>query len=437
MNKGIKRIIAMTLVVSALTAIEPVKYLNLMTTQAYAADYGISSLKVLKGTKTSSIGLYKDEDYEDETTFKKSLTQYYGETVESSIKIIVEENSGYETKIFKSSSSTADAYDSGDKIPISKGETVLYVRTYEDGEFDEDNVKKNKINEYKININRIDEDDEDEDYISNKIYLEDIELSDGEIDFSRKTSKYNISVKNSVSNITITATPEDDEDSVKIGGKTVTESAKYKRKIALEVGKNEVEVRVFNEYDEKERIYNLIITRAKEDSSNISNDSNNNYDSDGNDTNVNTNTNTNTNTDTNTNTNTTEQPNVLNKNKWIKDSTNKWKYYDENGKVLTSQWLYDKTYWKWYYFDETGYMKTGWLFLNNTWYYLNEGGAMKTGWHYDHNSWYYLNGDGSMRTGWLQENNKKYYLSNNGAMQVGVKTIDGKSYTFNSSGVLQ
>lgn len=417
MNKGIRRIIAMTLVVNALSAIEPVKYINLTTTNAYAADYGISSLKLIKGTKSSSIGLYKDEDYKDETSFKRSLTEYYAETVESSVKVVVEKKSGYEVKIFKSSSSTADAYDSGDKIPISKGDTVIYVRTYEDGEFDEDNVKKNKINEYKININR--EDDEDDEELSNRIYLDDIELSDGDIDFSRKTSKYKVSVDNSVSTITIIATPEDDDDTVKIGGKTVTESGKYKRKINLETGKNEIEIKVFNEDDEKERIYNLTITRKKEDS-----DDDKGYDRDDSSKN-------------DANTNNTEKPNILNKNKWVKDNTNRWKYYDENGLALTGKWHYNKTYWHWYYFDETGYMKTGWLFLNNTWYYLNEDGSMKTGWHYDHNSWYYLNNDGSMRKGWLEENNKKYYLGTNGTMQIGTKTIDGKSYTFDSSGVLK
>ena len=36
MNKKIKRIIACTLAVAAISAIEPTKYINLMTTKAYA-----------------------------------------------------------------------------------------------------------------------------------------------------------------------------------------------------------------------------------------------------------------------------------------------------------------------------------------------------------------------------------------------------------------
>ena len=47
MNIGIRRIIAMTPVVNALSSVEPAKYIDL-TTNAYVADYGISGLKLIK-----------------------------------------------------------------------------------------------------------------------------------------------------------------------------------------------------------------------------------------------------------------------------------------------------------------------------------------------------------------------------------------------------
>ncbi len=431
MNKKIRRIIALALTISAFSAIEPTKYFNLTTEVVHAATYGIDGLELTKGTRSSSIQMYTDDDYENETNFRRGTKEYYAETSDTSIKVEVEEKSGYESKIFKSSSTKADAYDSGDKIPISKGDNTIYVRIYEDDEFDEDNVKKNVINEYKININRTDSDEDEDEDISNKIYLDDIELSDGDIDFSRKTTSYKVNVKNSVSEITITAEPEDDEDTVKIGGQTVTERGKYKRKVSLNTGKNEIEIKVTDGYD-KERIYTLNITRASasdEDNDEDNNSSNTDKDNSNNNNNSNNNTTT-PGTDNSTDTTT-------NKNKWVKTQDGLWIYYDENGKQLKSQWHYDTTYWRWYYFDVNGYMKTDWLLDNGKWYCLGDDGAMKTGWVYAHNSWYYLNGDGAMRTGWLQEGDKKYYLNSNGAMQTTTKTIDGKTYNFDSSGAVK
>lgn len=451
MNKKIRRIIALALTISAFSAIEPTKYFNLTTEVVQAATYGIDGLELTKGTRSSSIQMYTDEDYENETNFRRGTKEYYAETSDTSIKAEVEEKSGYESKIFKSSSSKADAYDSGDKIPISKGENTIYVRIYEEDEFDEDDVKKNVINEYKINISRADSDEDEDEDISNKIYLDNIELSDGDIDFSRKTTSYKVKVENSVSEITIIAEPEDDEDTVKINGQTVTERGKYKRKLSLDTGKNEIQVKVTDGYD-KERIYTLNITRATasdedeeedkdnnidKDKDNISNkDNSSNTDKDNSSNNQTNNGNNNTNTTTPGTDNNTSNT-TTNKNKWIKTQDNLWTYYDENGKQLKSQWRYDTTYWKWYYFDANGYMKTEWLLDNGKWYCLGDDGAMRTGWVYAHNNWYYLNGDGTMRTGWLQEGSKKYYLNSNGAMQTTTKTIDGKTYNFDSSGVVK
>lgn len=412
MQKNAKRIISATLAINALSAIIPASSSNLMMTEVQAAsEYGITNLKLCKTSGSKTITLYEDSDYDDSVKFKKSKTKYYAKTDSSSVNVRVTEEDGYETKIFKASSSSADAFDPEEKISIKSGTTTLYVRTYKDGEFDEDNVKDNVVKEYKVYVKKVsslDEEDDDDDY--DDIYLDDLTLTykDDEIDFDFEEDKstYNIEVKNSVTYVKVCAEPEDEDYSVKINGSTVDDDDDWEKKVNLEEGKNTITVKI--KYDGDERVYTLNITRkASSSSSNTDNDNSNNT------------------TDSNNGTSTVKA------NQWV-TVNGKWQYNDASGNPIKNTWFYDRGYGQTYYLDAQGNMVTGWLYKDSKWYYLDNSGAKRTGWQLVGGEWYYLDSAGVMKTGWLKDlDGKWYYLKANGAMAKNT-TIDG--YKLGSNG---
>lgn len=389
MQKNAKRIISATLTINALSAIIPASSSNLMMTEVQAAsEYGITNLKLCKTSGSKTITLYEDSDYDDSVKFKKSKTKYYAKTDSSSVNVRVTEEDGYETKIFKTSSSSADAFDPEEKISIKSGTTTLYVRTYKDGEFDEDNVKDNVVKEYKVYVKKVsslDEDDDDDDY--DDIYLDDLTLTykddDIDFDFEEDKSTYNIEVKNSVIYVKVCAEPEDEDYSVRINGSTVNEDDDWEKKVNLEEGKNTITVKI--KYDGDERVYTLNITRkASSSSSNTDNDNSNNT------------------TDSNNGTSTVKA------NQWV-TVNGKWQYNDASGNPIKNTWFYDRGYGQTYYLDAQGNMVTGWLYKDSQWYYLDNSGAKRTGWQLVGGEWYYLDSAGVMKTGWLKDLDGKWY----------------------------
>lgn len=412
MQKNAKRIISATLAINALSAIIPASSSNLMMTEVQAAsEYGITNLKLCKTSGSKTITLYEDSDYDDSVKFKKSKTKYYAKTDSSSVNVRVTEEDGYETKIFKTSSSSADAFDPEEKISIKSGTTTLYVRTYKDGEFDEDNVKDNVVKEYKVYVKKVsslDEDDDDDDY--DDIYLDDLTLTykddDIDFDFEEDKSTYNIEVKNSVIYVKVCAEPEDEDYSVRINGSTVNEDDDWEKKVNLEEGKNTITVKI--KYDGDERVYTLNITRkASSSSSNTDNDNSNNT------------------TDSNNGTSTVKA------NQWV-TVNGKWQYNDASGNPIKNTWFYDRGYGQTYYLDAQGNMVTGWLYKDSQWYYLDNSGAKRTRWQLVGGEWYYLDSAGVMKTGWLKDlDGKWYYLKESGKMARN-ETING--YKLGSNG---
>ena len=87
--------------------------------------------------------------------------------------------------------------------------------------------------------------------------------------------------------------------------------------------------------------------------------------------------------------------------------------YYQDGKKVTSKWIFDKKYNSFFYLDASGnYVQNAWV--GN--YYLKSGGYMaKSEWIYDKNygSYYYLTAEGSYaRNTWVGN----YYLKSNGKM---------------------
>jgi glucan-binding YG repeat protein len=568
MNKNIKRIIALTLIVNATATILPTtmnKYL-MEVQPVYAASYSPDDgqLKSIKVKTLDGKSLDLLDGYNGDKVKLSDETEYYIKQTDKSdgIKIDADvEGSDYIVKIFTSDKSDATAYDPGDKILIGKGDSTVYVRTYKSkSDFRKaKDVQKNVGDceqEYRLNIRKTTEssfEDGDQDSIflskldvskgsisflkekssydltvakdvdhinvtaepensndrvringavvdsndrykkaidldegkndikikvtdskdnqrtytltvtrgdasnaQDNIYLDNITLDNGSIDFSKDTNSYTVDLDESVSKLKITAQPEDDNDVVTIDGDQVKEKDDYQDKVSLEKGKNEIKVIVKDEVNDKERTYTLTVNRGKvQDTQNTDKDQ--------------------------------EQANGK-KNGWVKTDAG-YKYYDENGTEYKNKWLFDNEKKIYYYLNDSGVRQTDWFKVNNLWYLFDNNGVMLTGWQKNKEQWYmldktngdmktgwyketaavqegdkttnvehtyYLNDDGSMRTGWLQLDNKWYYFDENGYMQkgwvvyanskyyldydgtmvTGTKKIDEKEYKFTENGVL-
>lgn len=572
MNKNLKRIIALTLIFSAYGAISTTTsegYFNIGTKAVYASSYSPSSeeLKSLSIKTTNGDTLDLRDGYNGDTVKLNDDKEYYVKLTDDSdgIKINAEaDDSDYVVRIFTSDSANATGYNTGDKIQLGKGNTTIYIRTYESlAAYRKAKDSKNDVTicetEYTINLKKT-TGSSYEDETQDSIYLSKLGISKGDMDFLKQRTSYDIKVDSSVSEIKITAEPEDSSDRIRIDGSLVDSSDNYKKTVDLDNGKNEIKVKVTDNKD-NQRTYTLNITRGNASSNaddvyldelkvsegnfDFSKDKNSyelNLDESVNEIEI------------------TAEPEdeeylvtingkqvkssddyekeislskgentvkvvvedevndkkktytlTINRGKaedtkntddlaevksgWTQTSEG-WKYNDENGKALKSSWLFDKqanvycyldenglrkTGWikdkeKWYLLDnrgamligwqeldgkkyyldsQSGEMKTGWykevVMENDTtssgektantsasenWYYLNSDGSMKTGWLADGDKWYYLNKTGAMQTGWLIDSNSKYYLNRSGEMIKGTKVIDGKTYKFSNAGIL-
>jgi len=575
MNKNIKRIIAISLAFStygAISAITPGTYLDIITKPVYASSYSPSSgeLKSLTVKTTNGDTLNLRDDYNGDDAKLSEEKDYYVKLTDDSEGIKINgsvKGDNYIVRIFTSDKIDAIGTKVGEEIQLGKGNTTLYVRTYESlSEYRKAKDDKKNVTickeEYRINIKKTTESSY-EDNTQDSIYLEKLGVNKGEINFLKQRTSYDIKVASSVDEIKITAPPEMDGNRIRIDGDLVDKSDEYRKTVSLKSGKNEIKIKVTDDKD-NQRTYTLNVIRGS--SSNNQDDiylndliisegklnfseEDTSYDVDldedvsevtisaepedeeylvtingaevksGDDYEKEISLDKGKNTvkaviedeiknkkrtytltinrgkvenakDIKETDNTTDK-----KIGWIETEAG-WKYNDENGNMVKKSWLFDKeagvycyldenglrkTGWfkdeeKWYlldnkgimltgwqeldgkkyYLDSSGSMKTGWykdvVSQSNTtdsadgttasagttenWYYLNSNGSMKTGWFSEGGKWYFLNTNGIMQKGWLISSNLKYYLNSDGTMITGTKTIDGKEYKFNNNGVL-
>ena len=167
MNKNIKRIIALVLTVNAfgtISTMTPGISLGITTKTAYASSYSPSSdeLKTLNIKSTNDDDLDLRDDYNGDTVKLSDDKEYYAKLTDDSdgIKIDAEPEGEDEiVRIFTSDSATATEYKSGDTILLGKGDTTVYVRTYNslDDYRKAKNDDKNVTNceqEYTINVQK-------------------------------------------------------------------------------------------------------------------------------------------------------------------------------------------------------------------------------------------------------------------------------------------
>ncbi|WP_293983206.1 cadherin-like beta sandwich domain-containing protein [uncultured Clostridium sp.] len=393
MNKNLKKIIAITLSLNAIAVIEPAKDISIFTETAHAAKYDDPLLSELK------ISGY-DIDFDKE---------------KYSYKIKVDKNVDQITVRAKPEDSANIVTVNGDEakeddkykvdVDVKQGENTITIRVK-----DENHDLKTV---YELEVTR-GSSDEGEDLDEDDIYLDNITLSQGTIDFSSKITEYTVYVDDRVRYLDIKAKPMDsDEDYVEINGEEAEEDDDYEQTVTLKDGKNKITIRVENSEISKKYILNVYKgveppkkdtsdeDEVKDDEKNDSSQSENNNDS------------------------------AQYKNKWV-STQGIWIYYDDNGNLLKNQWLDDSNTGKSYFLNENGVMETGWLNYNGKWYYLNEDGSKHTGWKFLMGVWYHMDGQGVMNTGWFRDSDGKwYYLSDNGAMLTNT-TIGG--YKLGSDG---
>ena len=514
MNKKIKRIVAMGLVLSAVAGVSPASFNNvnfLMTEVSAASDttyldkISVSGAKkedLKKGkNKTYKYHVDKSRDSVNITIYTKSssdIVKIDGEILEPesgsskkykytldleggrkdstdvTIKVTNadgEKENSYKLKVYRDGKKDKDDDDDDDddkyddiyldKISLSAGKIDFskkkksfdievgedideikikaepedddYVVIIDNDEVTEDDkwrttvdLEKGKKNVIKIEIE--DDDDNKRTYTLNiyrgikapnsatnvsnadntqdSIYLDDIVLNSGDIslNFNKKVTSYETSVKESVDSIIIKATADDGDDTIRLNGNKVTSGSS--KRVQLEKGENKIILKVSNEQDYdtddddyEQRIYTIKVYRGTKASES-------------------------------TVTNTPTQP--LQMDQWI-NVMGRWKYNDSTGTPLANKWFYDRNYAHYYYFDQDGFMKTGWLYNSGNWYYLDASGAMQVGWLALGSNWYYLKSDGTMATGWIKDNGKWYYLDASGKMLS--NTTIGK-YRLGPSGAL-
>jgi hypothetical protein len=252
MNRNIKRIIATSLSVTALSVVVPAKYLKIMDFSQIA--YASSSNDDIDADALEASYLDDLNISEDGLSFSEKKTDY-------TIKI---------DKNTESITVRAKAKDSDDTIKINDEQIKL----------DNDNVAEKVIQLDKgrnlIRIKLVTEDyglriynlvvnrgsaDTSDSSDSNVPYLNNINLSDGDLSFSKKTTSYNVNVDSSVNEIRITGQPEDDNYEVKIDGVKVDKDEDYRRTVELKNGSNSIPIDLVDD-DGGEQTYTLNINRG-------------------------------------------------------------------------------------------------------------------------------------------------------------------------------
>ncbi|WP_293983203.1 cadherin-like beta sandwich domain-containing protein [uncultured Clostridium sp.] len=282
MNKRIKKIIALTVAFSAIMTIAPKTFLGETAKPAYAASYTAKNGELTSLTVKSMNGdkLSLKDGYNGDTVKLSDDKEYFVKLTDDSEGVVINaeaKGSDRIVRIFLTDDDDATAYKPGDKLYLGKGNTTVYVRTYASlSDFREAKDKDKDVSiceeEYKVNIKKTTESSY-EDSTQDPVYLKNLSLNKGDITFLKQRTTYNVKVSSSVSEIRITAEPEDDSARVRIDGSLVDEDDNYKKTISLDKGKNEIKIKVTDSKD-NQRVYTLNITRGSASDSNSNSDVN-------------------------------------------------------------------------------------------------------------------------------------------------------------------
>jgi hypothetical protein len=383
LNKNIKKIIAVVMAIGTISAVSPVTNANVLTTKAYASttndETELESLK-LETSSGSNIKLYSDNDYDsDNKVDSEEISDgdiVYAKTSENTVSINADGPSSKYIRVFIGTSDSTKGKKTSSDLSLSSGTNTLTVRVYNEEpdssiRYDEDS---DVASEYKIKVKctgsgSSDDSSSSDDY--DDIYLEKLSVDGTSIDLSDSKIDYSYNVASDVDEVTVKATPQDeDTDTVEIDGDEVDSSDKYKKTISLNKGDNKIKIDLTND-DDDERVYTLNIIRGG--SATTSSTS--------------TTTTATSTPDTATTVSTVSNARI---NQWV-PVNDTWQYNDATGTPVKNTWIAN------HYLQDNGNMATGWLTNGGNWYYLGTDGSKKTGWIKDTDGkYYYLNSDGTM-----------------------------------------
>lgn len=443
MTSNIKKIIACTLTVSAISATPFIDCNDQFASSVVYADTTVDKNSVLLD------GISLSEGEIDFSPDVKSYTVKVKKSIDDIDIKVSPQGSSKKINVSIDGNMVDENDDYEHNVDLEKGDNVIKIKIRNKNNPDKEEV-------YTLNIRRS-TNVEDQSDVPDDIYLEYLNVGTEEIELDKDKLEYIVNVNESLEEIKIKAEPEHDSYEVKINGDEVKQNEKYRKTISLDKGKNIVKIKLKD--DEDVRIYTLIINRGKVEADNTSKEDNTKNDEDDN------------------------KVNQVNKevkvNQWVQVN-GKWQYNDLLGNPIKNAWFLDKNTSKYYYLQNEGFRATGWLKNNDKWYFLDDNGEMQVGWKYDNGTWYFLdttsgemrtgwiqgtdgawyflnsngsmktgwlrnnigdyyyfNSDGRMKTGWLKENNKWYYLNSDGRMENNNVTIGGKTYYFKENGELK
>lgn len=368
MKKSIRHLIVGTAVIGTFSIIQPVNYLNINNIKAYAAS------KIYLKNITLSEGEYID--------FKDNQYSYMvdvGKDIEEITVRARPDEDNYKVKINGQSVTKDDKYKETIELKYGKNKVEVQV----------DDGSSNEVT-YTLYIYRGGKE---------AVFLNNINIDDRDIGFSKKTSFYSIELDDNTEIIKLDLKTEGEEYTVKVNNKTLSATNSVKLRFNG-IGKYSISVTLIDNETKREKLYTLDIYIGIPISPDVSGSIND----------------------------------VLKPNQWI-IVNGRWRYNDSLGKSIKNAWFYDRNYKRYFHFNKRGNMETGWI-QDGNWYYLDEHGAMQTGWIFNDNHWYFFNSSGAMETGWVQHNGTWYYLNKNGEMSTGWIVYNGKWYLLDSSGTM-
>ena len=403
MNRNIKKIVAMTLAVCAVSGTELIKGTDLLKLGAfpvYAADSDSLNLEGIYLSKG-------DINFSSDVTFYKVYLNRGVKEIEIGAS---PEGNKKRVLVTIKNEGVSDDDDYRHTFKLSVGENVFDIVV-------EDKNDESRKKTYTLTVYRgTDENGQD---IEQDLYIDHLSINGEELNLSKDKKVYDYKVDASVKEAKVVIEPDQNYYTVKINNdKTYENEERIRKTFTLDEGKNEIKIKLTDgEGDErKQRTYTLNIYRGVDiPNTNTTNSSTSNVSND--------NSNKNTNSvQGNTEVKNTSTTQTSETGKWQQSSNGKWFYLDKNGNLAKNTW---------FFVQGDGTVATGWVSFGGHWYYLSNEGVMTTGWQKISEKWYYLGEDGIMKTGWIQLGDKWYYLNSDGSMAANT-TISG--YKLGSDG---
>lgn len=374
MNKNLKKIIAIGVMLGSISTVGAVTPSSLLSKAAYAASDDnqteeLTSLRVETQGGTG-IKLYYDDSYKNYNEINYDDIEndhiYYTETSSDTIKLEPDGPDSKYVRIFNGTSDSAKGEVVNNDIKLLPGTNIITVRVYkeEPDKYVEYEDRGKVESSYILNINYTPNSSVDEDDIN----LKSLTVDGNKISLSSSQAVYTYNTADNVKSVSIEAKPEDDDYQVTIDGDEVEDGDDYKKDISLDNGENDIKIELEDD-NGNDKEYILEINKGKSSlDAGAANETGNAVSANAQSSNP-------VHIEATASQNNTTIT-AIKANQWIQVS-GKWQYNDLNGSPIKNQWFFDKNYGKWYYLGADGFMAENcWMLSGGKYYYLTSDGSM-------------------------------------------------------------